>query len=156
MKMIFLLQTLLRLGVMALINLNLDDFRKFPFKYKIAKLTMCNHSSKGNYKIECRATRTSDKCKGKIRCLGGVSILCWPVTPALSPTSNSNIGSQNQCFQIRWTEQSAVKISVHIRYMEYSTLKIRLTQTSGNIRSRIRCLGGVSILCWPVTPAVRP
>jgi hypothetical protein len=33
-----------------------------------------NHNPKGNYKIECRATRTSDKCEGRIRCLGGVSI----------------------------------------------------------------------------------
>jgi hypothetical protein len=42
---------------------------------------------KGNYKIECRAIRTSDKCEGGIRCRGGVSILCWPVTPAEFPSS---------------------------------------------------------------------
>jgi hypothetical protein len=28
------------------------------------------------YKVECRATQTSDKCEGRIRCYGGVSILC--------------------------------------------------------------------------------
>jgi hypothetical protein len=49
-----------------------------------------NHNPKGNYKIECRATRTSDKCEGRIRCRGGVSIPFWPVTPAVSPISNSS------------------------------------------------------------------
>jgi hypothetical protein len=44
-----------------------------------------NHNPQGNYKIECRASRTSDKCEGRIRCHGGVSILCWPVTPAVCP-----------------------------------------------------------------------
>jgi hypothetical protein len=38
-------------------------------------------------------------------------ILCWPVTPAVSPISNLDIGSQNHCVQIRWTEQSAIKLS---------------------------------------------
>jgi hypothetical protein len=35
-----------------------------------------NYKSKGKYKIECGATRTPDKCEGRIRCRGGVSILC--------------------------------------------------------------------------------
>jgi hypothetical protein len=35
--------------------------------------------------MECWATRTSDKCKGRIRCREGVSILSWPVTPGVSP-----------------------------------------------------------------------
>jgi hypothetical protein len=43
-------------------------------KYKIAKLTICKTKSK--YKIECRATWTPEKYEGRIRCLGGVSILC--------------------------------------------------------------------------------
>jgi hypothetical protein len=38
-----------------------------------------NHNPKGNYKIECKASRTPGKCEGRIRCHGGVSILCWPV-----------------------------------------------------------------------------
>jgi hypothetical protein len=29
-----------------------------------------NHNPKGNYKIECRASRTFDKCEGRIRCHG--------------------------------------------------------------------------------------
>jgi hypothetical protein len=53
----------------------------------------------------------SGQTRGGIRCLGGVGIPCWPVTPAVSPTSNVIISSQNQCFQIRQTEQSAIKIS---------------------------------------------
>jgi hypothetical protein len=30
-----------------------------------------------------------DKCEGRIRCHGGVSILCWPVTPVVSPILKS-------------------------------------------------------------------
>jgi hypothetical protein len=30
------------------------------------------HNPKGNYKTECRATRTPDKRGGRIRCHGGV------------------------------------------------------------------------------------
>jgi hypothetical protein len=41
--------------------------------------------------MEWRATRTSDKCEGRIRCIGGVSILCWPVTPAVRPYSKLGI-----------------------------------------------------------------
>jgi hypothetical protein len=55
-------------------------------EYKITKFTMTcvkrNHDPKSKYKIQCRATQTPDKCQGRIRCLGGVSILCWTVTPA--------------------------------------------------------------------------
>jgi hypothetical protein len=52
-------------------------FKIRGLRYKIAKLTMCkrNYNAKGKYKIECRATRTPDKCEGRIRCHGGVSIL---------------------------------------------------------------------------------
>jgi hypothetical protein len=50
-----------------------------------------NHNPIGNYKIECRATQTSDKCEGRIRCRGGVSILCWPVTPTVRPLSKLGI-----------------------------------------------------------------
>jgi hypothetical protein len=38
------------------------------------------NNPKGKYKIKFKATRTSDKCKGRIRCNGGVSIICWLVT----------------------------------------------------------------------------
>jgi hypothetical protein len=61
------------------------QYVNWDVKHKIVKLTMRNHNLKGNYKIECRATRTSDKCEGRIRSRGGVSILCWPVTPAVRP-----------------------------------------------------------------------
>jgi hypothetical protein len=94
---------------------------------------------------------------------GGVSIPCQPVTPAVS-ISNSNTNSQTQCVQIR--EQSTVKISekrqIHVngksadkisaqmRYVEKSTVKIRLTRTRGKTKDRktkdrIRCHRGVSI-----------
>jgi hypothetical protein len=38
-----------------------------------------NQSPKRKYKIECRTTQTTQKCQCRIRCLEGVSILCWPV-----------------------------------------------------------------------------
>jgi hypothetical protein len=36
-------------------------------------------------KMKCRATQTPDKWKGRIKCLGGVSISYWPATPAVGP-----------------------------------------------------------------------
>jgi hypothetical protein len=47
-----------------------------------------NQNQKGNYKIECRASRTSDKLEGRIRCHGGVSIFCRLITPAVCPSRN--------------------------------------------------------------------
>jgi hypothetical protein len=41
-----------------------------------------------NYKIECRATRTSDKREGRIRCRGRVSIPCRLVTPPCALSRN--------------------------------------------------------------------
>jgi hypothetical protein len=48
-------------------------------EYKIAKLIMCQmqlHNSESKYKAECKTTQKLDKCKSRIRCHGGVSILC--------------------------------------------------------------------------------
>jgi hypothetical protein len=67
-------------------------------KYRSQQCVKRNHNPKGNYKIECRATRTSDKCEGRIRCREGVSIPCWPVTPAVSPISR--LGDRKHT--IRW------------------------------------------------------
>jgi hypothetical protein len=39
---------------------------------------------KNIFKVECRATWTSDKSEGRIRWDGGESILCWPITPTVS------------------------------------------------------------------------
>jgi hypothetical protein len=41
------------------------------------------------YKSENGHTRTSENIGGGIRCLGGVSIPCWQVTPAMSTVSNA-------------------------------------------------------------------
>jgi hypothetical protein len=119
-----------------------------------------------NKSIECRATRTPDKFKGSIGCLGRVSIPSWPVTPALSPISNLNISTQIQCIQSSPQSKSVshpgnkkkptLKINSRIRYMEQFTVTIRPTRTPGNIRGRIRCFGGLSILYCPVTSAVSP
>jgi hypothetical protein len=49
--------------------------------------------------------------------------------------------------QIRWTENSSVKISLQVWWMDQSILKTR---------GGIRCLGGVRIPCRPVTPSVSP
>jgi hypothetical protein len=45
-----------------------------------------------------------DKCECRIRCHGGVSILCWPVTPAVSHISISGKRNYPECtFSIsRW------------------------------------------------------
>jgi hypothetical protein len=65
--------------------------------------------------------------------IGGVSILCWLVTPAVSPFSKSV------------TEQSAINISVP---KEQTTVKTRRTQAPGYTRDKIKFLGGVSILWY--------
>jgi hypothetical protein len=78
--------------------------------YKIACVKR-NQNPKGNYKIECGATRTSDKCQGRITCRRGVSILCWLVTPAESERMEGGIyhllqqlDLKNQIMS-RWQEQ---------------------------------------------------
>jgi hypothetical protein len=51
------------------------------------------------YEIQIRnigQTRTPGETRGGIRCVGGVSIPCWPVTHAVSPISKSGKRSQNQ------------------------------------------------------------
>jgi hypothetical protein len=37
------------------------------------------------YKNDSRATKTPDKCKGKIKCYGELSISCWPATLLMRP-----------------------------------------------------------------------
>jgi hypothetical protein len=108
-------------------------------------------------------TRTPGYTGGGIRCLGRVSIPCWPVAPAVFPISNVEISSQNRCVQIRETEQSVAKISTSrqinqcpVQANGKSSVKIKLTQTPGNTRGRIKCLGGASIPCRSVRPAARP
>jgi hypothetical protein len=57
----------------------------------LTKFTMCETSSlspKNINKVQWRATRTLDKREGRIRYHGGVSILWWPIIPAVSPWSN--------------------------------------------------------------------
>ena len=70
------------------------------------------HNPKGNYKFECRATRTSDKCEGKIRCRGGVSIPCWPVTLAVRPFK-SFLSQQSQRVQVRYFLESPFTVTLH-------------------------------------------
>jgi hypothetical protein len=41
--------------------------------------------------IECRATRTPDKSRGRIRFHGGVSILCWSATSTVRSLSKLSI-----------------------------------------------------------------
>jgi hypothetical protein len=48
------------------------------------------------------------------------------VAPAMNPISNAKISSQNQCVQIRQTEQSVFKISA-------------FSQVNGKIRSENQC-----------------
>jgi hypothetical protein len=59
------------------------------FKSRQNKITIRNRSHKSyrKYKSENGRTRTSEYIRGGIRCHGGVSIPCWPVTPAVSPIS---------------------------------------------------------------------
>jgi hypothetical protein len=60
------------------------------FTYRLMKLTMCQAwpwSQNSMYKVEYRATHILDKGKGRNRCHGGVSVLCWLVTPAVRPWS---------------------------------------------------------------------
>jgi hypothetical protein len=56
---------------------------------EMTKITISNQSHKSyrKYKSENGHTRTSEYIRGEIRCHGGVSIPCWPVTPAVSPIS---------------------------------------------------------------------
>jgi hypothetical protein len=70
---------------------------------EMTKITNSNqsHKSQRKYKSEYGRTRTSEYIRGGIRCHGGVSITCRPVTPAVCPLSNVKISSQNQCVQIR-------------------------------------------------------
>jgi hypothetical protein len=82
----------------------------------------------------------------------------------VSPISSAKISGQNQCpekangtIHSQVCLVSKLKIlSVQIRYMELSTVKIRQAQTPRITRGRIGCLGEVSILYWLVTPAVHP
>jgi ribosomal protein S17E len=55
----------------------------------MTKITISNQSHKSyrKYKSENGRTRTSEYIRSGIRCHGGVSIPCWPVTPAVSPIS---------------------------------------------------------------------
>jgi hypothetical protein len=53
---------------------------------EITKITISNHSHR-KYKSENGCTRTSEYIRGGIRCHGGESIPCRPVTPAMSPIS---------------------------------------------------------------------
>jgi hypothetical protein len=46
-----------------------------------------SHKFYRKYKSENGCTRTSEYIRGEIRCHWGVSIPCWPVTPAVSPIS---------------------------------------------------------------------
>jgi hypothetical protein len=57
--------------------------------HEMTKITISNQSrkSKTKYKSENGRTRTSKYIRGGIRCHGGVSIPCWPVTPAVNPIS---------------------------------------------------------------------
>jgi hypothetical protein len=59
----------------------------FLYDGEMTKITISNQSrkSKRKYKSENERTRTSEYIRGGIRCHGGVSIPCWPVTPAVSP-----------------------------------------------------------------------
>jgi hypothetical protein len=130
---------------------------------------------KAKYKIKCKATQNPDKCQGRTRSLGRVSITCWPVTTGVShicisdkmnyPKSKfsmSRLGIRNKAqsklvCQEQVTQQSAENISVSKPgQWNNSQKKVEITRTSGYNRGRIRCLGGVSILCWLVTPTVRP
>jgi hypothetical protein len=59
------------------------------------------------------------------------------------------------------TEQSIVKVNTHsnrctIPVNRIIHSKIRITRIPGNTRGGIRCRGGLSIPCRPVTPAVSP
>jgi hypothetical protein len=74
-----------------------------------------NHNPKGNYKIECRAT--PDKCEGRIRCLGGMSIPCLMVTLAVSlisvvKFSVSRLGERNNPQPICESSQVNGKIRI--------------------------------------------
>jgi hypothetical protein len=64
---------------------------KFAASYfnEMTKITISNQSHKSykKYKSENGRTRTSEYIRGGIRCHGGVSFPCWPVTPAVSPIS---------------------------------------------------------------------
>jgi hypothetical protein len=76
----------------------------------------------------------------------GESIPCRPIAPAIFPISNAKISNQNQCVQIRQTEQFADKISTPcqvnrkvcsqnqclVQIKETIHSKIRLIQIPGN------------------------
>jgi hypothetical protein len=55
--------------------------------HEMTKITNINQSHKSyrKYKSENGRTRTSEYIRGGLRCHGGVSIPCWPVTPVVSP-----------------------------------------------------------------------
>ena len=52
-------------------------------------------------KMSAWQTRAFGHTRGGIRCLEGVSILCWPVTPAVNSLNRVNgaIRCQNQCIK---------------------------------------------------------
>jgi hypothetical protein len=74
-----------------------------------------------------------DKCKCRIRCLGGP--VDWSHLP-VNPISNAKIGSQHRCVQIKWTEQSAVKISVSNQIYGNKNLQPKLDHVNGTIYSK--------------------
>jgi hypothetical protein len=57
--------------------------------HKRTKITNSNQSHKSykKYKLEDGRTRTSEYIRGGIRCHGGETIPCWPVTPTVSSIS---------------------------------------------------------------------
>jgi hypothetical protein len=79
----YLLQTLnIIKGMLDSVNFFLkilkQEIELYAYMDMIKKLTMFQTQlqSKNKYKIECRTTQTSDNGEGRIRCHGGVSILC--------------------------------------------------------------------------------
>jgi hypothetical protein len=107
-----------------------------------------------------------EECEGRIRYHGRVSILCWRKGHThrglhLRIRQKKLSKVQIQRVQIRWTEQTTVngKICrqnqcVQVLLTEQSAVKFMLSQTYGYTRVRIRCHGGVRILCWQVTPSL--
>jgi hypothetical protein len=70
-------------------NIKTTLWRHDDLQHEMTKITNSNqsHNSCRKYKSENKPTRTSEYIRSGIRCHGGVSIPCWPFTPAVSPIS---------------------------------------------------------------------
>jgi hypothetical protein len=99
----------------------------------MTKITISNQSrkSKRKYKSENGRTLTSEYIRGGIRCHGGVSIPCRPVTPTVSPISTFDRRyhpqSRSVCQERPYTSEPYDRILLtYVLKRDYSVVTLKL------------------------------